>query len=307
MSKEAGKYVRCAFELGIESGALRRDIAQVFDAVPLRWAAVADLRPYLASLHLGGVNRIRHHLICAGVQNCQDVSVGKDLIRRDTPCYSASLLAKKPDSKGAVHSTAARVRGNGPPARPRPGRSYWTSHRRPIGLALDPLTTLTLGWARMRRSFAHRSQTKMRLTSTIDRQNSCRQSCRNIDGGERRHDRDRMGTKDLSGRENCDRRGRPRGRGRPGRRRAAKNFAFAERLAITYDPGLGKPGHRILSKRCPAFSRAALCLRDGVENPRLVIWNVRVRYPQQHEFSRDDAFCRQVSPTRDPRCQTSIP
>src|SRR5271165_7636960 len=85
-------------------------------------ATVADLHPYLAALHLGGANRIRHHPICAGIQDCPEVECWQELTRRDTPCYSAPLLAKKPDPipdpKGAVHSTSARVRGNRPPAGP---------------------------------------------------------------------------------------------------------------------------------------------------------------------------------------------
>ncbi len=99
-----------------------------------------------------------------------------------------------------------------------------------------------------------------------------------------------MGAKDLSGRKNCDRRGRAR---RRGRRRSATRFEGRpfrlERIAFADDPGFGEPGHRILSKRHPAFPGSALRLRNGTEDPRLVVWNVRVRHPQQHEFSRDDA------------------
>jgi hypothetical protein len=51
----------------------------------------------------------------------------QDITGRDTSRYSACFLVKKTDSNGAVHSTAARVRGNGPPTGP--GRNALARHR----------------------------------------------------------------------------------------------------------------------------------------------------------------------------------
>ena len=81
------------------------------------WAAVAYLHPYLAPAPW------RSQSDSASSDLCWDPRLPRgecwrELTRRDTPCYSAPLLAKKPDPKGAVHSTSARVRGKRPPAGP---------------------------------------------------------------------------------------------------------------------------------------------------------------------------------------------
>ena len=218
----------------------------------------------LAALHLGGANRIRRHPICAGIQDCPEVDCWQELTRRDTSCYSAPLLAKKPDPKGAVHSISARVRGNRPPAGPA-GTLLLDIASAPHGAGARPLEDFDAQLGAHATIVCASISNENPPKSNIDRQNVISNRVA-ISTGE----------SDVMIEIGWEQRIYPAAKiaivvdalaaeGVPAPTRC-EDLAFAERIAFAGDPGLREPGHRMLSKCPPAVARSALRLPDRPED-----------------------------------------